>query len=737
MNKIGYAIVSLLMLGMLWYLFIYNQADREFRVFADILPHTFTLRSADWQQEISNGSLVINNIQRILEAGKVKTLRRYLHRMRVRGDRIIADVAVADLSAYGITDTNELRFDQQRYRWGISGQTGYIWNENSANVYVVSDKVVTNLNRYSGRFDDQTLVSGLGQVQTLDTGAVKLTRVSVYGGWMADDQQDRPPFTSRGNKVMGFLKGLKCMSLTGVDSTGAQEIQRIQLSMTDASEHTYIFLQRDAEYFVAVDALPVQKISQRQWRTLEGHLKELDKDYLFDFPMGMEGLPFDRIIIQHGGVENFRLQRYGVQDESYDIAGYSYWSVQWSGGREAADSEAAYRFFALFNYTPVTDTQLQPAEAPTDAKTVSIILMDGEEKELARMDWSADNTLQAKFYRAKIDAEYLSEIPIEYKQLFNGSSFLNPYLLPADARRIEKIQRLYYPGRDVNNDVPYQGELLVKQSQSNWQRTLYDTIGGVGRTEDADGMACSRLAMTLVNMKALSVELVNVDNMQEMKEPQYGFDLRLSAWGDQKGDDDQLLEETLARDWGMSLKYVNDQWWAMSRAQTVRYQLADEDVQSLLGGIQDTYLFSGIVSHIRSIDIQLIDDAFTLKRKSNAWNVLRAGEEQAADQLQIRRFLKDVSGLRAVDIDEAAPVISAAQAEAIVAISQLGIDEIHEQVTLFVSGLTGESAYVQVSAQSSSGAHPFSGVARVQRAQIMTLIRQHAWFLRGQEKSDK
>ncbi|NRA40233.1 MAG: hypothetical protein HRU15_18960 [Planctomycetes bacterium] len=741
MSKIGYLAVSLLLCVMLWYLFGDSTVVRNVHIFKQILPEEFIVQLPGWKQEVRGEDLRINGIERPMARNGVKSLRKYLKRMRVPGDRIIEDVDVADLSAYGINGDRELRFNDQRFRWGINGQGGYLWNENTAEIFVMRANAIESLDKYCKRFDDQTLLSGLDRIRSINLGELQLNRLSQYGGWIADKNMHRPAFNSRGNALVGYLKQLKLISLTGVDHKNAQEILRISLEMLDDSKHDYVFLQRDQEYFMQVDQLPMQKCSARQWQSLQHVLDELDKDYLFDFSMDMEGLPFDRIIIEHGGSESYRLQRHGIQDVSYDIPGYSYWSMQWPGGREAANSEIGYRLFALFNQTAVSDVQLLDDVAveasAADPQVASIILMSGEEV-TARLNWHKDNTLVGPFHRAKITDENLVHLPIQYAQLFDPGMFLNPHILPIDMRRIEKIQRIYYDEQDVKSKS-YYGELLNRHSQTDWQRSLYVKLDGrkQHRSENADGMACTRLAMFLSQLQAKKVELMAVENLTLMEDPQYGFDIRIAAWDNQKGEDDQILEETLARDWGMSLKNIDGIWWAMNRAQTVRYQLSEEHVNELMSGVQDTYLFSGVVSHIQSMDVKLQEEHYFLKQGRDQWSLHLDDQQHDHENHQqhvhpvaahqIRSYMRSLSLLRALDIDEEAPVISAETADVIIAISLPGIDEVSEQISLFIAAVDDE--YYHVSAHAISGVHPFQGVARVKSIDMQKIIRKHSWFI--------
>ncbi len=706
-----------------YFVFINKDVDDVIYIFPEQISNECDIVSGPWRQRLKDGTLLINDVERTMVPSKFKNLNKFLKRVKVKREKIIEDIQPSVLEDYGLDGSAELQFNDQRFRWSILGNSGYIWDENRKRIYVLGKRYVEGLGRYTGRLDNNTLISNAGSYVTLEFDGLVLERVSQLGGWLSSNQPHRPPFNSRGADLIKCLSSLTLDELKGVAlQADAEELWKFVAKTSAGDDYHITVYQGKERQLIKAGNQPMQVLSKQKWQELEMLRDAFKRDYLLDIMFGIDGLPFDRIIIKNGALEEFRLQRYKDDDSSYQVTGYSYWELIWPEGRESASSMVGYDFFNTLNNLEVKDVRLQPISGSLlprdDMRTIECY--DGEKDQRAVLHWFADGTVQSLFHRGKLVASTVEQNPVSFKALLNPSSFLNPYVLPADVRRVEKIQRIHY-------QKPYRGELLKRQSLNSWFISYYSSPETLDRDEQADATSCSRVALSLLHLQSQETRLATPERIKLHTKPQRGLDIRLSAWQIEDGEDEQFIEETLGRDWGMSLIQENGQWWAMNRESTLEYKLDERDVEQLFSDVSPGFIFAGVPGQIEQLRIKNNGKTFMVVKTEQHWQTKYNGQWQDVDKLQMRLFLSDLSDCKAQRSDSTQQSLPADQVKAELEIFMPSFDDRREHIRILI----GEklNGLYPVSVDSSSGQQVLDGVAWCPAASIEKLLRDQRWFL--------
>ncbi len=728
MTRIGYAIASGILLFLVYYLTLADDPDAVIRVFPEPLGAEFELRTPGWHQIIDGESLLVNDVARPLVASKAKNLGKYLKKVSARAQHVIEDVEAQVLPDYGLDGSRELRYADQRYRWAQVDGQGYIWHEQQQCIYNVNKNYVEQLDSYAKRMDNNQLISIAGKIVRMEIDDLLLERVTRYGGWLSSTQPHRPAFNSRGAEFLDILKGLTLKSVRGLElAADAQPIWEYKAELEDGQLFVLQVFEEGEAYKVKAGDQPVQPLSKAEWQMFEDLREAFKEDYLVDFSMGMEGVPFDRIIIKSGGIEKYRIQRHGTEDSSYQVPGYSYWELIWPGGRESASPQVAMQFFYGLNSIAVRDVDLQPVNAPLlpSDDSLSVYCMNGEEDQKCVVHWFANGTARSQFHAGTIKETEGVEPLLNFEKLKDPSNFLNPFLLPADVRRIEKMQRLYY-------EDAFRGELLKRQSLASWQVAYYSSPGHQDRYEAADLTASSRVALALVHLQAQEIRFADPTLIEKFSKPQRAIDVRLGAWEINNGEDEQFLEETLARDWGMSLTQIDQQWWALNRDETLAYQLQDDDVEQLFTSVAPGYIFAGVPGQIEKMRMVYQEKSYLLQRSGEHWNTRLNGAWRALDNLQVRQFMRHLVRCRAERIDTTKQSIPSAAVIAELHVFVPGLEERQEQITISVAAQ--ENGLYPVTVFASTGTQALNGVAYCTPALVEPLLREQRWFLKVEDQ---
>ena len=731
MSRLGYILCACMMLGLLYFIVWSDDPDRMVFIFPEPLSTPFTLESAVGTQYFDGTQLSVDGVPRPPNHSKIKNLGKFLKRMRVKAEFIRDGVGADQLAAYGLDGRYELRYADQRYRWAVTDGSGYVWHEQTQRLYVLRAKVISELIKtYAHRMDQRQLIELRGTVVQMHFNNLILERVSEAGGWLAPEQPHRPAFNARGDEILRQLRGYTLENVHGVEKPEtAKEIFQITLACAAPNagpDHidqrlSVIILQDAQDSFIQVAEQPLQRLSARQWQALDEVCQACNKDYLLDIAHAVEGLPFNCVVVENKAGELYRLQRLGTEDEAYNIPGYSYWELVWPGGREAAMPNVGVRFFNVLNNLVVDDVRLQPNSAMKPAADeIAITCLDESRQQRARVFWSAQGVVRSLFHHGQLQAGR-SGPRLSYAELIDPAQFLNNYVLPVDMRRVEKVQRII--------ETPaFQGELLQRQSLTQWQLSFYDAPGSLQREEPGDAIFCNRLASAISHLQAERVQFADEAGRQRFAQAQRRIDVRLSAWDIQSGEDEYFLEETLARDWGMQLIADGDEWLGLNHDETLIYSFTASSLDPLFADVRSGYILSVVPNQIQQMRLRRRGaDQFVLNRNGRIWETQYAGAWHAADPLQMRLFLRDLSRCQAQRIDDQLKTVHKDDIQYELQLFVPGYEDRNEQITISIG--TAVDGLYPCSVLTTSGIQALAGVAWCSAAAVEPLMQDHAWFV--------
>ena len=731
MTRLGYIICACIMLGLVYFLLWSDDPDRTVFVFPEPLATPFTLSGAAGLQQYDGKQLIVDGVTRPVDRHKIKNLGKFLKRIRVKAEVILESVDVSQLDAYGLDGTHEIQYADQRYRWSILDGTGYIWHEQSARIYVLRKKIISELIKtYAHRLDQRKLLDVAGTVVLIAFDEIVLERVSEVGGWLSQQEPHRPAFNARGNEILRQLYELRLDDVHGASMPKtAEEIFTLRLSSAPSGQgpdradtHYDIRVYQDNDnYFIRVADQPLQVFPVRRWQALDEIRQACHEDYLLDIPHGMEGLPFNQIIVQKGNEELYRIKRLGSEDEAYNIAGYSYWELMWPAGREAARPDVGVQFFNVLNNLLIDGVRLQPNSSTQPlGDELCITCLDETQNQRARVFWAADGRVRSLFHSATLSKD-IHGPQFTYQQLLNPASFLNTAILPVDMRRIEKIQRI--------EQVPaFKGAVLKRSSLNQWQVLFYDKPGALQREESGDPGFCNRLAAAISHMQAENVRFATAADRDLFSTSDRRVDVRLAAWEINSGEDEYFLEETLARDWGIRLRRQGKAWLGINHDETLVYELSAQTVEELFADVRSGFILSVVPNQIQQMRLRKRGEAqFVLNRGEEHWETSHKNNWYRVDALQMRTFLRDLSRCQAQRIDDQQQAIAKDDVLFEIQIFIPGYEERNEQVTISI-GSERDGLY-PCSILTTSGIQAFAGVAWCRAEVIAAIMHDQAWFL--------
>lgn len=731
MSRWGYIICACMMLGLLYFIVWTDDPERTVFIFPQPLTTPFTLESAVGTQYYDGQTLTVDGVTRPANNSKIKNLGKFLKRMRVKAEFIREGVTLDQLASYGLDGRYEIRYADQRYRWALSDGSAYVWHEQEQRLFVLRDKIIKELiDTYAHRLDQRQLIEIRGTVVTISFNDLTLERVSEAGGWLAPTAPHRPAFNARGDEIVRQIRAYTLRNVHGeTKPEAAREI--FQITLGCAAKHAgpdhidqripITIYQAEKQYFIQAAEQPLQRLSAQQWHALDEVCQACSKDYLLDIAHGVEGLPFNCVVVENTDGEIYRLQRLGSEDEAYNIPGYSYWELIWPGGREAAAPDVGVRFFNVLNNLVVDDVRLQPNSAMKPlGDEIAITCLDETQQQRARVFWSAQGVVRSLFHRGTLDADR-SGPSMTYAEIIDPAQFLNTYVLPVDMRRIEKIQR-------IRQQPQFLGELLTRKSLTQWQVAFYAAPGALVREEQGDAIFCNRLASAMSHLQAERVEFADELGRKRFEQAQRRFDVRLGAWDIHSGEDEYFLEETLARDWGMQLVQHGEQWLALNHDETLIYTFTATSLDQLFADVRAGYILSVVPNQIQQMRLRRKDaKQFVLNKGGRGWETQFEGQWQQTDPLQMRIFLRDLSRCQAQRIDDQLKAVHKDDIQYELQLFVPGYEDRNEQITISI-GSAVDGLY-PCSVLTTSGIQALAGVAWCEAAMVEALMKDHAWFL--------
>ena len=388
--------------------------------------------------------------------------------------------------------------------------------------------------------------------------------------------------------------------------------------------------------------MPPQTLTAEQTRRLNAALNALNTPELCDFRFGILDQSLGRVIINKNDEPWFALQREGLDDA---VDGVSRWHVRWKDGRELADSTMALRLLNAVNRitadsmtTQLFDHNKNQNPAPSFAPTTTIeyiFLAQNEEPSTTSrriITQTINDTVKGtvKGTVTSPDGTHYSGTITYLPELLSTLSpdaCLNTTPLNMDARRISRLQRIQY----TDNHQIKTAEEFQKRGPQNWYKKY-------PQEEPASDDAIRRLTHYLCAIIAERVRFTTPQDLAALAQPEREIDIHVQSADLQARQDNVLISDTLAHDWGLSLYRDQNVWWGVSKTGSLAYQLSDADVETLFASLGEAPLLPVPISLITGLEWKG-SGHFALERNNGSWQIIQNNQRIKADANQVRRFL--------------------------------------------------------------------------------------------------
>lgn len=688
MSRIGYAILVLVVLGLAIYAF---RPERSIHT-AAVPVHAgapladFTVHNQGLEQAVSGDRVRIQGVTLPLDQAKSARLWEFIAAMGAAPERVIAGIDAPKARAYGIDGTRELAGAGLRLGWGSAGGAAYLWEGVSQRVFVADAGTLKRLDQLAQRLDRFQLLAFDQATRYLEVNGLALELRA--GEWRDPLRPQRPSFSRRVRQLARRLADLHLADFASRPPPPVAGLGTVRLGagnpLTDPAaaalvRERVLRLWRQGEGGVfQIDDLPAQALTTAELAALSGCLASFAGDYLFDLEGPFQANPLQELVVTRGGEEFFRLEKHGQLDVDRESQ-RSQWDVIWPGGREVAIAECAAMIADAFDNLPVEDPQPRAAvpPPPADALVFDFIFTNLERRwriELAgRQVWSATHRGTVK------------ELPRVLAQL-GPDLMLDTALVNRPAARVVKIQRQF------NDEEPARAEVFTAVAGGRWRQTW-----PAAAAPAVNQLAVERIARALCAARGQEARLVTAADRAVLAAPVCEIDLRFAPQPVRHSNDYARLDDTTDLDLGLAFAPEGALWRAVSKEGAVSFLVDAELMELLRQSVQDDQVFPLVPSLVRGLEVASPERHYRLALDYRGWTVQtigrdgQAGEARRADEVQVRRYLRLLSGLRALRTTAAeagAPLASATTITCSLPAEGAGSD----QMILSVGRVTGGEA---------------------------------------------
>ncbi len=632
------------------------------------LPAALTVRGGGLVQEVVPEGVRIQGVLRPLAADHLDVLWTVLTALRAPAAKVVEKVPEERLADYGIDGTRALDAGAFHLRWGVNGDTGYLWEGGTHRLAAFPADVIRSLDQRVGRLDRLTLVP-TDALAELAVGALRI--VPQGNDWVDAGAPGRPPLTRRVLRLLTLVDRLQLMDFAGpargADTplgelritlkSGTQQTVRVwrgAARLADAVAGAAALVPAAAPGRAQVDDLPVQPLPANQLAQWDAALADLGRDYLFNLARDFSGNPVAELAVTRAGMPVVRLEKHGLRDE---LKGQSQWDVVWPGGREVADAAAVARIaYALDQLVvqaprPRTAADVPPADATVlgfrfqSSQRVLSIALAGERI------WSATHVATVAAW------------PDDLRDL-GPDRMLDTRLTTRALERVVKLQRL------VHDEQPPRAELYAADGTAGWRQVL-PVPGAVNQ------LAVERIARAICTARAQSARLATAADRALLAAPALEVSLRFAPARALRSNDDSRASDTVDQDLGLAFAREGESWRALDSDGGVSFLVDPELVELLRLPVLDNLVLPLVPSLVERIEVQTGRSRYRLARSVAGWTLATLGPDgqpdaagaRPADAVQVRRYLRLLAGLRAARSDaQAGPLLPAELAASIICV---------------------------------------------------------------------
>ena len=687
MGRLGYLIlVALLVAGALYVFWPAHEPERAPPLWSKTgtktgsgdAPAHYRVEAGGLTQEVDGEVVRIAGVERPLDANRHRMLWSFISSLTVN-ERVAIPAGEERLAEYGIVAGREISAEGKRLRWGGSGKDSYVWD--GRRLIPCGKDITERLDTLARRLDRKVLLD-LPPVRGVTVDELNLRLEG--GGWRDALRSERPDFNRRINRLYDLLERLRLEEFTTRAAPLAPPLHQIRLSHQDLTEperlvRLWAGVDGDGG-LIQVDGLPVQQLSASELRRWNEVAATFDKDYLFNLETEFSLRPLGEIRVHDQDGLRFRLEKHGLNDAQH---GRSQWDVVWPGGREAASEAAAAAIAMALDETAIRDPRRrQPGETPppTARRMTFVFKIDQRTFEIAidgdRL-WSPTHVATA------------IALPGLLQRLV-PDDMLDQALTLRGADRVVKIQRQWRRGPEAGRAEVVAVASGTGSVEGLWRRTWPKDLSGA-----VSPLAIDRLARAFCSARSLAVRLPIAADRAVVADPDFEIDIRFAQVPVRLSNDHTRLGDTTDQDLGFAFAAEGERWRAVEKESGISHLIDAELMDLLRAPLTDDLVLPLVPSQITRIEFLGAAGRFALLQRGDGWLVQAldgtgraVGEPQAAEVVEVRRFLRLVTSLRSLRSDPGAGPFNPDQLSGSVIFSYPATGDGSVRITLNIGNLT-------------------------------------------------
>lgn len=664
MGRLGWAILGIVALALAAYvLWPDPSADDRIAVYDGPVPTAYRVQAGGIEQEVDGAHVTIAGVRLALDREKHDALWGFVASLRGGVKQVVTGGEALD--AYGLGGGREVAATGVRLRWGSAGGSHYLWEGLSGRLFVIDRALRERLDTLTRRLD-RPVVASFDAVRRIEVAGLSL--VMLAGDWRDEVRGGRPPLTRQVAVLAGLVEAVRIDDLAGKAPVGAPEVVRLRLRPeSEIAPGTEVVVWKTADGgTVQVDALPAQRLDAATVAAWTEAAADLWHDRLFNLAREFALKPLVEVIVSRGGKELFHLEKHGLRDEEY---GMSMWDVVWPGGREVADAGAAARIALAADELRSNDARPRGAEAPpADAIVIDFVFQVTRNRIPLVI---AGDEVWSPTHRGRV------KLP-EDLALLTPERQLDLRLASRDPRRAIKLQRV----------VAGRGEVVVADAPgAAWRRTFPAEVRG----QAVDALAVERVVRILCAARARSARAVGATDRLVLEKPEFELDLRFAPVASRRSNDQARLDDSDDSELGLAFAREGDGWRAVDKEGTVSWLVDAELVEQLRAPFDEGQVLPVAPSLVQRIEVVAPGRRLYLFAGTDGWSLRatgadgRLGAARPADPVQVRRYLRTLTGLMAERRDGAAGPLQPDESAGSVSLILPGRGEDEEQLVLGIA----------------------------------------------------
>lgn len=646
MGRLGYLILVTLLIAGGAYVFWPEPAEVELpRLWKGEAPTAYQVISGGLTQKVDGAEVHIDGVVRPLDPNRHDELWSYVSSLKV-DERVVTRVAEDQLNAYGIDGMREVSGGGLRLRWGGTNNDRYVWEGAAARLIPCDKTIITRLDALTRRLD-QVLLIELPSLRgiTIDGLSLRLEN----GAWRDVLSAERPSFNRRVNRLYDLLELMRLDDLRRRDAPLTPPQHQLRFSHVEAAQpeqqvrlwsNTALGDASDGGGLIQVDTLPVQRLDAGAYARWTTTLAMFSGDYLFNLETEFAARPLGEIRAEVGTQVRFRLEKHGLNDVS---SGRSQWDVVWPGGREPASENAAAAIALALDDLAVREPRRRQngEEPPPQAHRLTFVFKVDQRTLVVAIDgnriWSATHVATAV------------NLPGLLARLAPDDMLDNALTLRG-SERVVKIQRQWHSGALAGRSEVVAVAAGAGGVEGAWRQTWPKEAGGA-----ISVLAVDRLARAFCSARGQDVRLPTPADRAVVAAPAFELDIRFAPAQVRLSNDHTRLSDTTDQDLGFAFVPEGDRWRAVEKESGISYVVDGELMDLLQAPLNDDLVMPLVPSLVTRIEITGSEGRYALLRQDEDWRVQAldatgraSGEPQAAEAVEVRRYLRLLTSLRSL-----------------------------------------------------------------------------------------